>query len=69
MEKFEKRITSLEEVLAHAVLNNEELSNELLHANKKIEALERKVFVLESRFVTLEDNLDAPPEDTKPPHW
>lgn len=69
MSDLENKITTLEETLAHLAMSNEELSCELIHRTKRIEALERKVAMLESRFATLEDNMDAPPEDTRPPHW
>lgn len=69
MEDYEVRITKLEEALAHALMVNEELSGELLHSNRQISELERKVAMLESRFSSLEDNIEGPVENTKPPHW
>jgi len=69
MEKTENRITKLEEELAHVSMNNEELSSELIHSSKRIEQLERKIAMLESRFSSLEDNIDAPIPNEKPPHW
>lgn len=63
------RITKLEEELAHTVISNEELSSELIHCSKRIEQLERKIAMLESRFSSLEDNVEAPLPNQKPPHW
>ncbi len=62
-------IMRLEEALAHVSITNEELSAELIHSTKRIEILERKIVTLESRFASLEDTVEAPPENTKPPHW
>jgi SlyX protein len=69
MDTTEDRITKLEEELAHVSMNNEELSSELIHSAKRIEQLERKIATLESRFSSLEDNIDAPIPNEKPPHW
>ncbi len=69
MDDTNNRIMRLEEELAHTVLANEELSSELIHSNKRIEQLERKIAMLESRFSSLEDNIDAPLPNEKPPHW
>jgi len=70
MSDTETRITRLEETLAYLVLTNEELSSELIHRTKRIEALERKIAMLESRFASLENSVDTPPAaDQKPPHW
>lgn len=69
MDDTNDRITKLEEELAHAVMGNEELSSELIHSTKRIEQLERKIAMLESRFTSIEENRDPPPENTKPPHW
>lgn len=62
-------IMKLEEALAHVTIANEELSGELIHAKSRIESLERKVAMLESRFAMLEDTVDAPVPNEKPPHW
>ncbi|MGI9350427.1 MAG: SlyX family protein [Rhizobiaceae bacterium] len=69
MTKDSKRIMSLEEEVSHLALANEELSTEVLAQWKRIEQLEKKLVHLETRLNTFEDNQDAPPEDTKPPHW
>ncbi len=69
MSDQESNITKLEEELAHVILANEELSNELIHCFNRIEQLERRVAMLESRFSSLEDNIDAPLPNEKPPHW
>jgi uncharacterized coiled-coil protein SlyX len=59
----------LEETMAHMTMANEELSAELIHTKSRIESLERKVVMLESRFAMLEDTVDAPVPNEKPPHW
>ena len=69
METNDNRIMKLEEELAHVSMSNEELSSELIHSTKRIEQLERKIAMLESRFSSLEDNIDAPIPNEKPPHW
>lgn len=69
MDKTDNRITKLEEELAHVTMSNEELSSELIHSTRRIEQLERKIVMLESRFSLLEDNIDAPAPNEKPPHW
>lgn len=63
------RITALEEEVAHLRLTNEELSAEVLAQWKRIERLERQLSHMENRLTTFEDHQDAPPADTKPPHW
>lgn len=69
MDDHEKRITKLEEALAHALMGIEELSGELLHSNRQLTELERKVAMLESRFTSMEDTIEGPIENTRPPHW
>lgn len=69
MNDQENRLTKLEEEFAHIVMSNEELSSELIHSAKRIEQLERKIVMLESRFSSIEDNIDAPIPNEKPPHW
>lgn len=63
------RITALEEEAAHLRLANEELSSGMMEQWKRIEQLERQLVRLEGRLTSFEDHLDAPPENTKPPHW
>lgn len=60
---------ALEEEAAHLRLANEELSAEVLQQWKRIEQLEKKLAHLENRLISFEDHVDAPPENTKPPHW
>ncbi len=69
MNEINSRITKLEEELAHSVIANEELSSELIHNSKRIEQLERRIAMLESRFSSIEDNIDNPVPNEKPPHW
>jgi len=63
------RIMQLEEEVAHLTKTNEELSSELLAQWKRVELLERKFAMMEQRFATLEDNMPAEVDDTRPPHW
>lgn len=69
MDDQQNRLTKLEEEFAHLVMSNEELSSELIHSAKRIEQLERKIAMLESRFSSIEDNIDTPVPNEKPPHW
>ena len=55
--------------MAHLSLVNEELSSELARSFKRIELLERKIAHLENQFAAIEESLDGPIENTKPPHW
>ena len=64
-----ERITKLEEELAHVTIANEELSSELVHSTKRIEQLERRIAMLENRFSSIEDNIDTPIPNERPPHW
>lgn len=63
------RTTRLEEEIAHLTITNEELNSEMIVQWKRIEALEKKLFKIESRFVAMEEAMDSPIENTKPPHW
>lgn len=65
----EERIIRLEEEIAYLRTGNEELSGELALQWKRIEQLETLIKTLETRFTGLEENIDAPVEDTRPPHW
>ncbi len=65
----EDRIIRLEEEIAYLRTTNEELSGELALQWKRIEQLENLIKVLETRFSGLEETLDGPAEDTRPPHW
>lgn len=67
--KEEERVIRLEEEIAYLRTSNEELSGEIALQWKRIEHLENHIKALENRFSGLEDNLDAPLEDTRPPHW
>ncbi|MCF6320920.1 MAG: SlyX family protein [Rhizobiaceae bacterium] len=64
-----KRISELEEMLAHHEKTIEELSNQLAGQWKIIAEMESKMQVLTRRFATLEENSLAAPEITKPPHY
>jgi len=63
------RITHLEEELAHLRLANDELSSEVLLQMKQIEKLEKLLRNLEAKQTGLEERLDNPLTDERPPHW
>lgn len=65
----DQRFEKLEEEVAHLRLANEELSSELVVHLRKIESIEKMMSVLDQRFKGLEENLDGPIENQKPPHW
>lgn len=69
MTDHEKRITSLEETVAHQSRIIEELSDQLAAQWKTVEQTRSKLDRLVERFLSLEEqSLDAPPI-TRPPHY
>lgn len=69
MTSDQDRITKLEEEVTHLARTNEELSSELAGQWKRMEVIEKKFLHLETRFASVEDSLEQPAENTKPPHW
>ena len=65
----EDRITHLEEELAHLRIANDELSAEVLLQMRKIDNLEKMLRNLEAKQSGLEERLDNPLIDERPPHW
>jgi len=65
----EDRITHLEEELAHLRIANDELSAEVLLQMRKIDNLEKMLRNLEAKQSGLEERLDNPLTDERPPHW
>lgn len=64
-----ERITRLEEEVAYLRNANEELSTEL-HAHwKQFEALKKQMGLVEARLSNIQDGLETPVENTRPPHW
>ena len=63
------RLTHLEEEVAHLRLANDELSSEVLLQMKQIEKLEKLLRNLEAKQTGLEERLDNPLLDERPPHW
>lgn len=63
------RITHLEEELAHLRIANDELSAEVLLQMRKIDNLEKMLRNLEAKQSGLEERLDSPLTDERPPHW
>ena len=47
----------------------EELSGQIAEQWKVIELMQRKLDVLTTRFLALEEHATPAPEATKPPHW
>lgn len=47
----------------------EELSGQIAEQWKVIEHMQRKLDVLTTRFLALEEHATPAPEATKPPHW
>jgi SlyX protein len=47
----------------------EELSGQIAEQWKVIERMQRKLDVLTTRFLALEEHATPAPEATKPPHW
>ena len=48
---------------------SEELSGQIADQWKVIERMQRKLDVLTTRFLALEEHATPAPEATKPPHW
>lgn len=65
----DERITHLEEELAHLRIANDELSAEVLLQMRKIEQLEKMLRNLEAKQSGLEDRLESPALEERPPHW
>jgi len=63
------RLTNLEEEIAHLSKVNEELSGEILAQWKRIEGLEKALRLLETRLSGLEEGLENPVANERPPHW
>lgn len=63
------RITHLEEELAHLRMANDELSSEVLLQMRQIEKLEKMLRNLEAKQSGLEERIDGPLADERPPHW
>jgi SlyX protein len=68
-DESERRITALEETVAHQGKVIEELSGELAEQWKVVEQMRAKLERLTDRFLALEEQaLEAPPV-TRPPHY
>lgn len=67
-----QRVTSLEELLAHAQHTIEALSQEMFAQTRRVEAVHQELSRLVHKLDTLRDALPAPPRDLladKPPHY
>ena len=69
MQKKEKTIGAMEELLAHHEKTIEDLSVQLAKQWDIIATIENKVTVLTKRFATLEENSLPSPHVAKPPHY
>jgi SlyX protein len=63
------RLIALEVNVSHQAQTIDEMSAVIAEQWKTIEHMQRKLEALASRFVAIEDQDGAPPENTKPPHW
>ena len=64
-----ERLDELEIAIAHQGRQIEELSDTVTGQWKTIEELRRKLDWLKDRFAGLEQSLDMPEDNRKPPHW
>ncbi|MHA3915245.1 SlyX family protein [Halovulum sp. GXIMD14793] len=64
------RITALEETVAHQAAAIDDLSDVVHRQSAEIDQLTRRVALLMQRAAEQEaDAANAPPADSKPPHW
>ena len=63
------RINQLEEQLAHQTKTIDELSGQVAGQWQVIDSLSHKLQQLTERFLAVEEAVNPPPENTKPPHW
>ncbi|MCP4183822.1 MAG: hypothetical protein GY761_10970 [Hyphomicrobiales bacterium] len=69
MQKNDKNIDAVEEMLAHHEQTIEDLSVQLAKQWIVISNLETKILTLTKRFITMEQNSMPTPHVTKPPHY
>ena len=69
MSNDNNRFVALEEEIAHLRIQNEELSSQIHEQWKELERLRKQLAFVEERFSRIEDDLDIPQPDEKPPHW
>jgi SlyX protein len=69
MSDQESRITQLEEVVAYQAKTIDELSDELTSQWKVVEETRAKLDRLTERFLTLEEDSNEAPANTRPPHY
>ncbi len=69
MQKNDKNIDAMEEMLAHHEKTIEDLSSQLAKQWIVISSMENKILTLTKRFVTMEQNSLPTPHVTKPPHY
>ena len=64
-----RRLTELEEMVAHQSIALEELSQTVAKQWDEMDRMKRKLDALTARFLDLEDATAPAPEITKPPHY
>ena len=69
MQKNDKNIDAMEEMLAHHEQTIEDLSAQLAKQWIAISTLETKILTLTKRFATMEQNSMPDPHVSKPPHY
>lgn len=67
---LEKRVQTLEELLAHREQELSDLSEMVNRQWARLEAVERELTLAKDRVATLEAEVgEAPAASQKPPHW
>ena len=69
MSDEQRRITALEELVAHQAKTIDELSDQIAEQWKVVDQTRQKLDRLTERFLSLEGQSLEPPAITKPPHY
>lgn len=68
-QEMESRLVALEVSAAHQAQIIDEMSGVITDQWQTIERMQKRLEALGARFVAMEEQDGAPPENTKPPHW
>jgi SlyX protein len=68
-QEIDTRLVALEISAAHQAQIIDEMSAVITEQWQTIERMQKKLDALGARFVAMEEQDGAPPENTKPPHW